>query len=145
MCPTLTGGNFFRRVRSTFLFICSTTSNVKNFEPRQLEPQKRIQNEKKKQNRRPEPQNHTKDPPIALLFFGTVRLFLKLFGLNQRVPPSFVSTFCNTMDVKNPQRVRLWPFSACFLVRSWSNVNLKCFHLVYKKPKDAPMGLYEFH
>ena len=25
MCPTLTVGSFFRRVRSTFLFICSTT------------------------------------------------------------------------------------------------------------------------
>ena len=24
-CPTLTVGSFFRRVRSTFLFICSTT------------------------------------------------------------------------------------------------------------------------
>ena len=30
------------------------------------------------------------------LFFGTMRLFLKFFGLHQRVPPSFVSIFCNT-------------------------------------------------
>ena len=30
------------------------------------------QNEKKKQNRRPQPPNHTKDPPT---FFGTMRLF----------------------------------------------------------------------
>ena len=84
------------------MFICSTMSNLNNFEPQQLEPQKRVQNEKKKQNRRPEPRNHTKDPPLAPLFFGTMRLFLKLFGLHQRVPLSFVSTFCNTMDVKNP-------------------------------------------
>ena len=47
MCPTLTVGSFFKRVRSTFLFICSTTSNLNNFEPQQLEPQKRVQNEKK--------------------------------------------------------------------------------------------------
>ena len=64
MSPTLTVGSYFRRVRSTFLFICSTTSNLNNFEPQQLEPQqleppKRVQNEKKKQNRRSEPRNHT--------------------------------------------------------------------------------------
>ena len=105
MCPTLTVGSFFRRVRFTFLFICSTTSNLNKFEPQQLEPQKRVQNEKKKQNRRTEPQNHTKDPPIAPLFFGTMQLFLKLFGLHQRVPFHFFSTFCNTMDVKKSQRV----------------------------------------
>ena len=75
MCPTLTVGSFFRRVRSTFLFICSTTSNLNNFKPQQLQPQKRVQNEKKKQNRRPEPRKHTKNPHIAPLFFGTMRLF----------------------------------------------------------------------
>ena len=75
MCPTLTVGSFFRRVRSTFLFICSTTSNLNNFKPQQLQPQKRVQNEKKKQNRRPEPRKHTKNPHTAPLFFGTMRLF----------------------------------------------------------------------
>ena len=75
MCPTLRVGSFFRRGRSTFLFICSTTSNLNNFKPQQLQPQKRVQNEKKKQNRRPEPQRHTKNPQIAPLFFGTMRLF----------------------------------------------------------------------
>ena len=75
MCRTLTVGSFFRRVRSTFLFICSTTSNLNNFKPQQLQPQKRVQNEKKKQNRRPEPRKHTKNPHIAPLFFSTMRLF----------------------------------------------------------------------
>ena len=60
--PDFYSGYFLRRVRSSFLFICSTTSNLNNFKPQQLEPQKRVQNEKKKQNRRPEPRNHTKDP-----------------------------------------------------------------------------------
>ena len=96
---------FFRHERSTFLFICSTTSNLNNFKPQQLQPQKRVQNEKKKQNRRPQPRKHTKDPTLAPLFFGTKRLFLKFFGLHQRVPPSFVSIFCNTMVVKKSQRV----------------------------------------
>ena len=74
MCPTLTVGSFFRHERSTFLFICSTTSNFNNFKPQQLQPQKRVLNEKKKQNRRPGPRKHTKDPLIAPLFFGTMRL-----------------------------------------------------------------------
>ena len=63
---------YFRHERSTVLFICSTTSNLNNFKPQQLQTQKRFQNEKKKQNRRPQPRNHTKDPPT---FFGTMRLF----------------------------------------------------------------------
>ena len=66
--------SFFRHERSTFLFICSTTSNLNNFKPQQLQRQKRVQNEKKKQNRRPQPRKHTKDPTLAPLFFGTMRL-----------------------------------------------------------------------
>ena len=56
------------------MFICSTTSNLNNFKPQQLQPQKRVQNEKKKQNRRPEARKHTKNPHLAPLFFGTMRL-----------------------------------------------------------------------
>ena len=86
MCPTITVGSFFRHEKSTFLFICSTTSNLNNFKPQQLQPQKRVQNEKKKQNRRPQPRKHTKDPTLAPLFFGTMGLFLKFFGLHQSAP-----------------------------------------------------------
>ena len=86
MCPTLTVGNFFRRVRSTFLFICSTTSNLNNLKPQQLQPQKRVQNEKKKQNRRPEPRKHTKNPHIAPLVFGTLRFF-ETFWIAPKGPP----------------------------------------------------------
>ena len=104
---------------STFLFICSTTSNLNNFEPQQLEPQKRVQNEKKKQNRRPEPRNHTKGPPIAPLFFGTMRLF-ETFWIASQGPPSFVSTFCNTMDVwmsKTPKGSPFYIFWHCDTVQ----------------------------
>ena len=86
MSPTITVGSFFRRVRSTFLFICSTTSNLNNFKPQQLQPQKRVQNGKKKQNRRPEPRKHTKNPHIAPLFFGTTRLF-ETFWIAPNGPP----------------------------------------------------------
>ena len=63
MCPTLTVGPLFCsfvQQRQT-----STISNLNNFKPQQLQPQKRVQNEKN-QNRRPEPQ--TKNPHMAPLF-----------------------------------------------------------------------------
>ena len=81
MCPTITMGSFFfRHERSTFLFICSTTSNFNNFKPQQLQPQKRVQNEKKKQNRRPQPRKHT----LAPLFFST---FFEVFWIAPDGPP----------------------------------------------------------
>ena len=58
-----------------------------NLKPQQLLPQKRVQNEMKKQNRRPQPRKHTKDPTLAPLFFGTMRLF-ENFGLQPKGPPS---------------------------------------------------------
>ena len=64
MCPTLTVGSFFLDTKGPLFcsFVqqrqTSTTSNLNNFKPQQLQPQKRVQNEKKKQNRRPEPRKH---------------------------------------------------------------------------------------
>ena len=120
MCPTLTVGSFFRRVRSTFLFICSTTSNLNNFKPQQLQPQKRVQNEKKKQNRLPEPRKHTKNPHIAPVFFGTVRPFetfwiapkghpfiyfdiLQHNGCQKiaKCPPFYIFRHCDTVQKSN--------------------------------------------
>ena len=47
-----------------------------------------------------------------------MRLFLKLFGLHQRVPPSFFSTFCNTMDVKKiPKGPPFYIFRHCDTVQ----------------------------
>ena len=62
------------------MFICSTTSNLNNFKPQQLQPQKRVQNEKKKQNRRPQPRKHT----LAPLFFST---FFEVFWIAPEGPP----------------------------------------------------------
>ena len=83
MCPTITVGSFFRHESSTFLFICSTTSNLNNFKPQQLKPQKRIQNEKRKQNRRPQPRKHTKDPT----FFRHYATFFEVFWIAPEGPP----------------------------------------------------------
>ena len=110
-----------------------------NVKPQQLEPQKRVQNEKKKQNRRPEPRNHTKDPPIAPLFFGTKRLFFETFWIAPKGPPSFVSTFCNTMDVKKSQRVPLLHFSALL---HFKNLIFKIF--LGKSPQRAPLHFFIF-
>ena len=137
-------GYFFGRVRPTFLFICSTTSNLNNFKPQQLQPQQRVQNEKKKkQNRRPEFRNHTKDPPIAPSFFRDYATFLKLFGLHQRVPPSFVSIFCNIMDVKKSQRVP--PFTFFGIVTLFKNLIFKNFlGKFFKSPKGSPSIFFTF-
>ena len=125
------------------MFICSTMSNLNNFEPQQVEPEKRVLNEKKKQNRRPEPRNHTKDPPIAPLFFSTVRLFLKLFGLHQMVPPSFVSSFCNTMDVEKSQRVS--PFTFFGTVTQFKNLILKYFFgKFFQVPEGLPFNVFSY-
>ena len=135
MSPTITVGSFFRRVRSTFLFICSTTSNLNNFKTQQLQTQK------KKQNRRPEPRKHTKDPPIAPLFFGTMRLF-ETFWIAPKGPPSFVSIFCNTMDVKKSQRVPFYIFRHCDTVQKshFKNFFGKFFHV----PKGSPIFFHFF-
>ena len=45
-------------------------------------------------------------------FFRHYAIFLKFCGFHQRASPSFVSIFCNTMDVKKSQRVHLLHFSA---------------------------------
>ena len=129
MCPTITVGSFFGHERSTFLFICSTTSNLNNLKPQQLQPQKRVQNEKKKQNRRPQPRNHTKDPPN----FSELCDFLKLFGLKffpQWPPHQFLDvlqhngchkkvkgppfTFFGTVTLfKNLIKTFFWDFFSC--------------------------------
>ena len=130
MYPTLTVGSFFRRLRSTFLFFCSTTSNLNKFKPQQLQHQKRVQNEKKKQNRRPEPQKQTKNPHIAPLFFGTMRLFetfwiapkghpficfyiLQHNGCRKfaKGPPFYIFRHCDT--VQNSLKKVRWEIVSC--------------------------------
>ena len=142
MCSTITVGSFFfffRHERSTFLFICSTTSNLNNFKPQQLQPQKRVQNEKKKQNRRPQPPNHTKDPP---LFFGTMRLFetfwIEIFP--QRVPPSIFLMFCNTMDVKKSQRFPT--FTLFGTVTLFKNLIQKFFCEIFSCLERVPLQFF---
>ena len=142
MWPTLTVGSFFRRVRSTFFFICSTKSNLNNFEPQQLEPQKRVQNEKKKQNRRPEPRNHTKDPHIAPLFFSTMRLFLKLFWTAPKGPHFICFNILQHNGCQKSQRVP--PFTFFGTVTLFKNL-IENFFLgnFFKSPKGPPSIFFQ--
>ena len=123
------------------MFICSTTSNLNNFKPQQLQSQKRVQNEKKKQNRRPEPRKHTKDPTRAPLFFVTMRLF-ETSWIAPKGPPSFVSIFCNTMDVKKSQWVP--PFIFFVTVTLLKNLIKKIFGVFFSCPQRVPLHFFHF-
>ena len=92
-------GSFFRRVRSTFLFICSTTE-LRRFKTRNLRTSSKTKGNKT------DAQNLENILRIlwiswcfSLSFFGTMRLFWKFLDCTKG-PPSFVSIFCNRMDVK---------------------------------------------
>ena len=142
MCPTLTVGSFFGRVRSTFLFICSTTSNLNNFEPQQVEPEKRVQNEKKKQNRRPEPRKHTKDHPQIPTFFGTMRLF-ETFWIAPKGPP-FICF--DILQHNGCQKIAKGsPFTLFGTVTLFKNL-IKNFFLgnFFMSPKGPPSFFFQF-
>ena len=140
---------FFRHERCTFLFICSTTSNLNNFKPQQFQPQKRVQNEKKNQNRRPQPRKHTKDPTLAPLFFGTMRLFWSFLDCT-RGPP-FICF--DILQHNGCQKIAksLLHFSALW---HCSKISLKKFFLgnFFMSPKGPPFNFFsnfcnqlEFH
>ena len=140
MCPTITVGSFFLDTKGPLFcsFVqqpqTSTTSNLNNSNLRSASKTK------KKQNRRPQPRKHTLAP-----------LFLKFFGLHQRVPTSFVSIFCNTMDVKKSQRVP--PFTFFGTVTLFKNL-IKNFFLgnIFMSPRGPAFNFFlifcnqlEFH
>ena len=66
-----------------------------------------------------------------------MRLFLKLIGLHQRIPPSLVSIFCNTMDVKKSQRVPLLHFSA---LKGQKSHFKKFFRKLFQVTKGSPFN-----
>ena len=71
-----------------------------------------------------------------------MRLFLKFFGLHQRVPPSFVSIFCKTMDVKISQRVPSFTFFGT--VTLFKNLILKNFSGNFFMSPKAPLQFFHF-
>ena len=105
-----------QRDRSTFLFICSTsstwTTDIENiFETTELRP---------KQNHwHPEPRKHSIHPLVCFtpFFSALCDFYSKFFGFHQRVSPSFVSTVGNTMDVIKSQKVPFSIFQHCVTVQ----------------------------
>ena len=117
--------SFFRHVRPTFLFICSTTSNLNNIKPQQLQPQNRVQNEKKKQNRRPQLRKHTKDPTSAPLFFGTMRHF-EVFWIAPECPAFICFDILQHNGChKNPKGPHFYIFRHCDIVQKFRFLILK--------------------
>ena len=142
MCPTITVGSSFRHERSTFLFICSTTSNLNNFKPQQLQPQKRVQNEKKKQNIRPQPRKHTKDPTLAPLFFGTMRLF-ETFWIAPKGHPFIcfdILQHNGCLDIEKSQRVP--PFTFFGTVTLFKNHEKKFFWEIFSCLQRVPPSFF---
>ena len=103
----------------------STTSNLNNSNLRSASKTKR----KNKHN--------LENTPLPPLFFST---FLRFFGLHQRVPPSFVSIFCNTMDVKKSQRVP--PFTFFGTVTLFKNLIKKFFGKFFHVSKGSPLQFF---
>ena len=126
---------------STILFICSTTSNLNNFKPQQLQPQKRVINEKKKQNRPPEPRKHTKNPHIAPLF-SALWDFLKLFGLHQRVPLHLFRYFATQWMSKIAKGPPFTFFGTVILFKNL--IFIKFFGKFFHVPKGSPPQFF-FH
>ena len=78
---------------------------------------------------------------FSLGFFSAVRLLLKLFGFHQRVSPSFLKIFCNTMDVKKSQRVT--PFTNFGTVTLFKNLDFKIFSNFFNVSKGSSFKFFE--
>ena len=90
MCPTLIVGSFLDAYGP---LLCSFVQQLELRRFKTLEPQKPVQNEKKKQNRRPEPRKHTKDAPFDhfgvfhLDFFRDYETFFENFWIAPKGAP----------------------------------------------------------
>ena len=82
-------------------------------------------------------------------FLAQCDFFKKFFGLHQRVSPSFVSIFSNTMDVKKSQRAPFYNFRHRGTVQK---SYLKYFRKFFKISQGSPFNFFfkfcnqlEFH
>ena len=124
-------------------FFVSSTRSVHFFQHHQLELWT-SKTYSKPQNKNIDVQNLENRIPLwcsSLGFFSTLCDFLlKFFGFHQRVSPSFVSIFCNTMDVKKSQRV---PFTFFGTVTPFKNLILKIFfRKFFKISQGSPFNFF---
>ena len=120
------------------MFICSTTSNLNDFKPQQLQPQMRVQNEKKKQNRRPQPRKQTKDPTLAPLFFGTMRLFFEVFWIAPEAPP-FICF--DILQHNGCQKIAKGP--PFYIFRHCDTVQKSHFRIFFHVSKRSPLQFFK--
>ena len=135
MCPTLTVGSFFRRVRSTFLFICSTTSNLNNFEPQQLESQNAS---KTKRRNKTDVQNLeiTLRIPHSPTFFRHYATFFGTFWIAPKGPP-FICF--DILQHNGCQKIPKGPPSTFFgTVTLFKNLFKNFLGNFFKSPKGSP-------
>ena len=129
MCPTLTMGSFFRRVRSTFLFICSTTSNLNNSNLKSASKTKR-RNKTDVRNL-----EITLRIPHSTLFSALCDFF-ETFWIAQTVPPSFFRHFATQWKSKNPKGPPFYIFRHCDTVQKSHFQNF--FWEIFSSPQRAP-------
>ena len=73
-------------------------------------------------------------------FFRHSATFLEDFGFPQRVSPSFVSIFSNTMDVKKIQRIPFYVFRHCDTVQKISFIFFRNF---FKICQGSPLIFFQ--
>ena len=127
MCPTLTVGSIFTRVRSTF---CSFVQQLELRKFKILEPQKRVQNENKNKKDIQNLENTLGSP-----FFSTLCDFFNCFGFHQRVPLQLFRYFATQWISKNPI---VSPFTYFGAVTLLKNLLQKFFGSFLMSPK-APL------
>ena len=140
------------------MFICSTTSNLNNFKPQQLQPQKRVQNEKKKQNRHPQTRKPTKDPTLAPLFLRLFRSFLnctrgsplhlfRYFATRwmskiRKVSPFYIFRHCDTVQ-KSHLKIFFGKFFHVSKGSPLQFLKIFCNQLEFHKTRRVPLLNFE--
>ena len=127
MCPTLTVGSIFTRVRSTF---CSFVQQLELRKFKILEPQKRVQNENKNKKDIQNLENTLGSP-----FFSTLCDFFNCFGFHQRVSLQLFRYFATQWMSKNPI---VSPFTYFGAVTLFKNLLQKFFWEFFNVPKSSP-------
>ena len=132
---------FFRHEKSTFLFICSTTSNLNNFKPQQLQPQKRVQNTRKNKTDVHNLENTLKIPPQPH-FFRHYATFFEVFWIAPEGPP-FICFYI--LQHNGCQKIAKGPPFTVFGTVTLQKSHLKIFFgKFFHVSKGSPLQFFKF-
>ena len=136
--PTVASFMSVQRDRSTFLFICSTSSTWTTDVQNILEkPEPRP----KQKHRRPEPRKHG-IPPLVFstrIFFGTMRHFLKFFVFHQMSAFVCFDILQHNGCQKITKRPPFYHFRLCDTVQ---NFHFPIFSWVFQNLPKAPFDFF---